>query len=130
MIHGLPEALEQCVRLDALVLFGSRGRGDARPDSDWDVAIVSAAFEGLDPLRRGLLIERCMRPRVELVCLTPAELLRPDGSYLRCAILEEGTALLDRGAFARARTAYLARKGAGRIRFKGREVEFARPVAP
>lgn len=125
MIGDLAAALEECVPLDALVLFGSRARGDARPDSDWDVAVVSAAFEGHSPFRRGLLIEPCLRPRVELVCLTPGELLRPDGSYLRCAILEEGTALLDRGAFARARMAYQARKDAGRIRFKGREVEFA-----
>jgi hypothetical protein len=44
---------------------------------------------------------------------------------LRCAVLEEGTAVLDRGAFARARAAYVARKEAGRIRFRGRVVEFA-----
>ena len=35
------EALEQLYgdRLERLVLFGSRARGDSRPDSDYDVAV-------------------------------------------------------------------------------------------
>lgn len=35
-------------RLERIVLFGSRARGDARPDSDYDVAIFLRGFEGLD----------------------------------------------------------------------------------
>lgn len=31
-------------RLDRIVLFGSRARGDARPDSDYDVAIFLKDF--------------------------------------------------------------------------------------
>lgn len=32
-------------RLERVVLYGSRSRGDARPDSDWDVAVfLSAPF--------------------------------------------------------------------------------------
>lgn len=27
-------------RVDGMLLFGSRARGDARPDSDWDVAVL------------------------------------------------------------------------------------------
>jgi uncharacterized protein len=33
-------------RLERLVLFGSRARGDARPDSDWDVAVVLRGHDG------------------------------------------------------------------------------------
>ena len=29
-------------RIDRVVLFGSRARGDARPDSDYDVAVFCA----------------------------------------------------------------------------------------
>jgi predicted nucleotidyltransferase len=34
-------------RLERVILFGSRARGDARPDSDWDVVIVSPDFAGI-----------------------------------------------------------------------------------
>ena len=33
-LRGWPEA-------EAAVLFGSRGRGDHRPDSDWDIVFVT-----------------------------------------------------------------------------------------
>jgi predicted nucleotidyltransferase len=40
-------ALEQLYgpRLDRVVLFGSRARGDARPDSDYDVAVFLNDFQ-------------------------------------------------------------------------------------
>jgi predicted nucleotidyltransferase len=34
-------------RLDRVVLFGSRARGDARPDSDYDVAVFLLDYGGL-----------------------------------------------------------------------------------
>lgn len=36
----IPEILKQVPYLTLLVLFGSRARGDAHPDSDWDFAIL------------------------------------------------------------------------------------------
>ena len=40
-----PTAAEECLAADpdivAMLLFGSRTRGDAHPDSDWDVGVVS-----------------------------------------------------------------------------------------
>ena len=33
-------------RLARLILFGSRARGDAQPDSDWDVAVVLKGYDG------------------------------------------------------------------------------------
>jgi uncharacterized protein len=33
-------------RLERVILFGSRARGDARPDSDWDVAVVLRGHDG------------------------------------------------------------------------------------
>ncbi|MBV8103498.1 MAG: nucleotidyltransferase domain-containing protein, partial [Hyphomicrobiales bacterium] len=34
-------------RIERVVLFGSRARGDARPDSDYDVAVFLKDFEGI-----------------------------------------------------------------------------------
>ena len=34
-------------RIERVVLFGSRARGDARPDSDYDVAVFLKEFEGI-----------------------------------------------------------------------------------
>jgi predicted nucleotidyltransferase len=33
-------------RLERVLLFGSRARGDARPDSDWDVAVFLRGYDG------------------------------------------------------------------------------------
>src|SRR4051794_40166490 len=56
MTAGVPPAtLAELVRvaratpgLELLMLFGSRARGDARPDSDWDFAYLASG--GLDVL--------------------------------------------------------------------------------
>ncbi len=39
VVIALREALSD--DLIALVLFGSRARGDARPDSDWDLLLIA-----------------------------------------------------------------------------------------
>jgi uncharacterized protein len=33
-------------RLEHLILYGSRARGDARSDSDWDIAVVLRSHDG------------------------------------------------------------------------------------
>lgn len=40
LADSIPEILEQAPYLTLLVLFGSRARGDATPDSDWDFAFL------------------------------------------------------------------------------------------
>jgi len=42
-------------RLDRVVLFGSRARGDFRPDSDYDVAVFLKTSRGLDPELRTIV---------------------------------------------------------------------------
>ena len=42
---ALAEALGE--RIERVVLFGSRARGDARPDSDYDVAVFLRDFRGI-----------------------------------------------------------------------------------
>lgn len=38
-------------RIDRVVLFGSRSRGDARPDSDYDVAVFLRDMSDREALR-------------------------------------------------------------------------------
>lgn len=51
MQHKIVEAIEKVAPGSDIYLFGSRARGDERPDSDWDVLVlvdrekVSFAFE-------------------------------------------------------------------------------------
>ena len=33
-------------KLERLILFGSRARGDAGPESDWDMAVVVRGYDG------------------------------------------------------------------------------------
>ncbi|TFU26209.1 nucleotidyltransferase domain-containing protein [Thermus tengchongensis] len=71
----LREALAQAPLPIALaLLFGSRARGEAQLDSDWDLLVVSPAFRGMDYLERLLLLHRALPLRhVEYVALTPEE---------------------------------------------------------
>lgn len=63
-------------RLVAVVLFGSRARGDAKPESDWDLLVIA---EGLPehPLERHLLLKQALpvliRSRVSILAKTRAE---------------------------------------------------------
>jgi predicted nucleotidyltransferase len=82
--------------LDLLVLFGSRARGDARPDSDWDFAYLAGG--SLDALAlRADLADALGTDALDLVNLDRA------GGLLRFRAARDGTALFERrpGLFAR-----------------------------
>jgi predicted nucleotidyltransferase len=48
LLRRLRAELEQHYgdRLQAVLLYGSRARGEARPDSDWDVAVILKDYDG------------------------------------------------------------------------------------
>ncbi len=46
-VQSFRKRLSRDVRIDRMVLFGSRARGDHRPESDWDVIVVSPDFAGV-----------------------------------------------------------------------------------
>jgi predicted nucleotidyltransferase len=72
--------------LHLLVLFGSRARSEARPESDWDLGYVAGA--GLDPDALLLdLVTRLGTDRVDLVDLARA------GAQLRFRAAAEGQVL-------------------------------------
>lgn len=64
-----------------ILLFGSRARGEGRPNSDYDFLIISSAFAGISPLWRGQGLDRewaALNPPVDMdvLCATPEEFER------------------------------------------------------
>ncbi len=57
--------------LDLLIVFGSRARGDARPDSDWDIGYLANATADVPGLL-ARLVETLDNDRIDLVDLRSA----------------------------------------------------------
>jgi predicted nucleotidyltransferase len=82
-----------------VILFGSRARGDAQPDSDVDLLIVLP--DGTDRRRMGIEIRRALRDLPvgkDIIVTTPEEIARRGrlvGSVLRPA-LREGRTIFER----------------------------------
>ena len=59
-----------------VVLFGSRAKGTAHAQSDFDILIVSPRFKGIEFSRRSVLAYRLKRDipaAMDIICLTPEE---------------------------------------------------------
>jgi predicted nucleotidyltransferase len=86
---AVPPLVERYPALSLIVLFGSRARGDARADSDWDIAFAAAG--GLDVLAlRADLVEALGSDRVDVVDLERASAL------LRYRVARDGVPLFER----------------------------------
>jgi len=75
-----------------VLLFGSRARGDARPDSDYDVIAVLPGNESTPYASRLADVVQAVAPRiaVDLVVYTPAEFerLSRERPFVRKAVRE------------------------------------------
>jgi uncharacterized protein len=92
------EAMDRAWPLKAVYLFGSHARGDARPDSDVDLCLVSEAAG--DQLKVAQAFRRAIwdtrpKPAFTLVPITPERLREKQvtGDYFFQAVLEEGVPL-------------------------------------
>ncbi len=92
--------LLQANGVDLALLFGSRARGTARSDSDWDVGVI--APRGLDLLRLSAELGHALGGKVDLVDLRRAPPL------LAYSALVDGQAWVDRTGSERARFGSLA----------------------
>ena len=93
------QAQEQWDHVQAIVLFGSRAKGTARPDSDWDIAVI------VDDPQLTTLRHNKVTPapppfdryeNLDVLTLTPAMIHADRLSYGRIAqqIAQDGTALM------------------------------------
>ena len=72
------EELRDQIGAQRVLLFGSQARGVARPDSDYDLIIVSNTFQGVRRRDRGLGLRDIFyavggQAPMDLMCLTPEE---------------------------------------------------------
>ena len=74
VIEGLKETLIDC--LVAVVLFGSRARGDAHEESDWDILVIAHDLPDR-PFRRHIFLKAQLpsrwRAAISLIAKTPEE---------------------------------------------------------
>jgi predicted nucleotidyltransferase len=125
IVSGLRKGLGD--DLVAVVLFGSRARGEAHEGSDWDVLVVARRLPERT-LKRAFLLKRMLpaehRGEVSLLAKTPEEFMAglPD-LYLDIAL--DGVILYDTGDYVAERLKFLRalirRKGLRRER-EGRDL--------
>jgi predicted nucleotidyltransferase len=82
--------------VERIILFGSRARGDARPDSDWDFLIIMPSQERT--IRRGIAIRRVARIHgipMDFLVITPSE-VQQGFPMMANNIVNEGKILYER----------------------------------
>ena len=94
------ERLEERIGAQAVFLFGSRARGEAHDDSDYDLIVVSPYFAALEQPRRAIGLREYWHEvggdgPMDLICLTPEEFaLAQDRITLVAAVLPEAIGIL------------------------------------
>ena len=88
-IERLREVAHAFPGLDALILYGSRARGDAIPHSDWDLGYLASGELDAGDLH-AVIVETLGDDRVDLVDLGDA------GAQLRYRVAGDGRALFER----------------------------------
>ena len=77
-LRQFKEVLSKSMPIDEMLLFGSRARGEIRRWSDYDLMVVSKAFEGEDTLKRPINLYNAwdIQAPVDFICYTPDEFRR------------------------------------------------------
>lgn len=97
------------------VLFGSRARGDALEDSDYDLLLGLVAEDGRRFTDRVGVFQDLITGKVQVFPYTLGEIatMEEDAHLLLLEALRDGKLLLDRGAWARLRARYERRVADG-----------------
>jgi predicted nucleotidyltransferase len=76
ILKDFKKKVRKKVKLQNLILFGSRARGKEKKDSDIDLLIVSKDFEGQKSFKRPVQFYRDWNYdyNTDIICLTPKEL--------------------------------------------------------
>lgn len=89
--------LDEGVKVDAIVLFGSHARGDAGPGSDIDIAVMSRSF-GKNRFKEGCFVNRHafrVHPDLEAVPVSVRQWLDPHSiSPILFQIKKDGICLI------------------------------------
>lgn len=109
--------LEQQIKVEALIVFGSRARGDAFKTSDYDIAVISDSFIKMPKLKRTFfLMEKWDADfALEPIAYTIDEFKNAKG-LLIWDILEEGIAFKDTGIFKRKKIIHEKLKKTGKLK--------------
>lgn len=99
-LERFAQKLSAEIGAERVLIFGSRARKQAQPDSDYDLIIVSHQFSGTAPLLRGIGLRPLWYEAggvgpMDLICLTPEEFDEAQQRItLLAAILPEAIDLL------------------------------------
>lgn len=77
--------IQNGIRPERILLFGSYARGNANRWSDIDLAVISKDFETIAPLKRLELLSLAtwkVDPRIEALGYTPAEISKRGGDSI------------------------------------------------
>ena len=101
MLNEIVRRVVEVADPDRIILFGSRARGDARPDSDYDVLVV--ADSELPQYARTVPIYAALGSvwdPVDVIWWTPAEIdeWRNVRSFITTRAMREGRVLYERAA--------------------------------
>ncbi len=74
-LRRFKEALSKKILVDRMILFGSRARGTAKKDSDFDLLIVSPSFRKKPSIERPVGLYLCwdINSPFDFLCYTPEE---------------------------------------------------------
>lgn len=74
-LRGFVGRLRRTYRIERILLFGSRARGDSLESSDVDLVVVSPDFQGVGWRERIIAVSRMWKGpvRLEPLCYTPEE---------------------------------------------------------
>lgn len=81
-------------RIVRILLYGSRARGDARPDSDWDVAVFLKGTPSTDDrhILSDIGFDLMMESGQYLQTIAIDAARTPEGSYFLRSVLKDGLA--------------------------------------